>query len=110
MKTEKVYGRSRHSIHHYGHRMDALREEAAKMGLTKEDAKKYGKLNLISTWEKLIEAHTPKQKRTLNRIVCLDCFGKIPDCQRCEGHGLIWNHINIRRGYFGKWRLDCYSQ
>jgi hypothetical protein len=68
MKTEKVYGRSRHSIHHYGHRMDALREEAAKMGLTKEDAKKYGKLNLISTGEKLIEAHTPKQILTLNRI------------------------------------------
>lgn len=104
-----IYGYRYGHYEHYGRQMDRLREKAARLGLTKEDARKYGKLNLIHTWEKLIEAHTPQpgsKKREIVRIHCLDCFGRNPHCQRCEGHGLIWNRINIRQGYFGKWQWE----
>jgi hypothetical protein len=40
-----------------GRRIDALRQLAYDCGLTAEQAKKFGKLSVTATWEKLLSAH-----------------------------------------------------
>lgn len=94
-------------------RIDFLKQEAAKLGISNEKAKTYGSLARTSTWEKVIECHTPspepKQLVGVNRlqlqpprIICPTCLARHADiCYRCKGSGRIFNLVRFRAGYIG---------
>lgn len=102
----------------YGCRIDQLRERAAKLGISKEDARRFGHLAKTKTWERAIAAHSPSPKlpalpetRTAkelqpSRIICPTCLDRHRDiCQRCDGTGKIFNLVRFRAGYFGAGKL-----
>jgi hypothetical protein len=108
----------------YGRRIDSLREEAAKIGISKDEARKHGSLAKIATWERAIaSAKINKAQPTANpgttlalnpqaqpilqppKIICPTCLGKHPNCNRCEGTGKIFNVVRFRLRYFGTSRL-----
>lgn len=102
----------------YGRRIDSLREQATKLGISKEQVRQHGNLAKLATWERAIAAHPPAPKlpalpetRTAKelqppRIICPTCLGKHADiCQRCLGTGKIFNLVRFRAGYVGEARL-----
>ncbi|CBN58287.1 MULTISPECIES: hypothetical protein [Kamptonema] len=102
----------------YGRRIDSLREQAARLGISKDEARKQGNLSKVVTWERAI-AHALKTApmqlarlpqsptRLLNppKIICPTCLGREPLCDRCGGKGKIFNLVRFRLRYFGTSRL-----
>ncbi|HLO50921.1 MAG TPA: hypothetical protein VK211_21070 [Kamptonema sp.] len=106
----------------YGRRIDLLREQAAQLGISKEEARKYGSLAKIATWERAVAiakinkpepaAHPKKtlkpqtqQKLQPSKIICPTCLGRSPLCNRCDATGKIFNVVRFRLRYFGSSRL-----
>ncbi len=102
----------------YGRRIDFLREQAARLGLSKDEIRKHGNLAKTGTWERAIN-HAQKPAAPLakmlrshsqqvlqpSRILCPTCLGKYKNCQRCEGTGKIFNIVRFGLRYFGTSRL-----
>ncbi|MGE5660242.1 MAG: hypothetical protein ACM37W_26935 [Actinomycetota bacterium] len=99
-------------------RIDALKQQAAALGISNERAKSFGSLSRTATWEAVIAAHSPsptqpKQLTGVNRlqlqppkILCPTCLARHADiCYRCEGSGQIFNLVRFRAGYAGSSRL-----